>query len=357
MLAASIPQATATTRIVRVTVHRAGRLALDRIQRVRTAGRTGRLVANVFLTPEEVIVRRRVLRRLLVVQFPGGLVAFDGLEISNAGLKLRLFPGIDKIWNSNGSQQTYGQDRRDGNVARYESRQRQAIARQESTRGVDPGSRNVPGNHRRYSKQWPQNTEHEAADPQDQTDRGQAAGLLGNIRSDGNRAHSCVRAASRKSGPPSSQDALHHLAEHIREPVISPLKSIRQLGVIEAKAMQDGRLQVVHVHLVLRHMIAQLVRLPIAEARLDPAAGHPDAEGMRMMIAPDQFLLLASILVHRRPAEFAAPNDQRVFEHAALLEIFDQGRARLIRLLRLAHQSIPNIVVPVVAVLIPAPME
>src|SRR6185295_7123111 len=158
-------------------------------------------------------------------------------------------------------------------------------------------------------------------------------------------------------GPPSSQDALNDIAEHIRKPIIAALKAIRELGMIETEAMQNGGLQVMHVHLVLRHMIAQVVGLTIADARLDSAPSHPNAEGMGMMIAPDQFLFLAAILVHGRPPEFAAPDNQCVLEHAALLQILDQGGAGLIRLLRLAHQSITDVVVLVVAVLIPAPVE
>ena len=36
---------------------------------------------------------------------------------------------------------------------------------------------------------------------------------------------------------------------------------------------------------------------------------------------------LAVALGHRRAAELAAPDDQRVVEHAALLEVGDQRRA------------------------------
>ena len=51
---------------------------------------------------------------------------------------------------------------------------------------------------------------------------------------------------------------------------------------------------------------------------LDPAAGHPDREALDVVVA-------AGPLGHRRPAELAAPDDQGLVEHAALLEVLDQG--------------------------------
>ena len=44
-----------------------------------------------------------------------------------------------------------------------------------------------------------------------------------------------------------------------------------------------------------------------------------------MMVAAQSFRAAAGF-VHRRAAEFAAPDDQRIVQHAALLEVFDQRR-------------------------------
>ena len=62
---------------------------------------------------------------------------------------------------------------------------------------------------------------------------------------------------------------------------------------------------------------------------LDAAAGHPDGERARMMIASHQ-PRAAARLVHRRAAEFAAPDHERGVEQAALLEIpHERGRGAI----------------------------
>ena len=44
--------------------------------------------------------------------------------------------------------------------------------------------------------------------------------------------------------------------------------------------------------------------------------------------ALDVMIAAVAALRHRRAAEFAAPDHQRVVEHAALLQVRDQGRGR-----------------------------
>jgi hypothetical protein len=63
-----------------------------------------------------------------------------------------------------------------------------------------------------------------------------------------------------------------------------------------------------------------------------PAAGHPDGERARIVVAADKLHHLAgiAILAHGGAAEFPAPDDQRVLKHAAFLEIAEQRRDGLI---------------------------
>ena len=63
--------------------------------------------------------------------------------------------------------------------------------------------------------------------------------------------------------------------------------------------------------------------------RLDAAAGHPHGEAARMVVA--------AVVVLREPAlavdgaaKLAAPDDERVVEQAALLEVLDEAVAGLI---------------------------
>src|SRR2546430_12550346 len=55
------------------------------------------------------------------------------------------------------------------------------------------------------------------------------------------------------------------------------------------------------------------------DAALDTAAGEPDREPLDMMVP-------AVALSHRRAAELAAPDHQRLVQHAALLKIGEQDR-------------------------------
>ncbi len=68
---------------------------------------------------------------------------------------------------------------------------------------------------------------------------------------------------------------------------------------------------------------------------MPPPASH--IEKPRMWWSRPALPAVDVALGHRRAAEFAAPDDERVVEHAALLEVADQGRGRLVG--RLSHSS------------------
>jgi hypothetical protein len=61
----------------------------------------------------------------------------------------------------------------------------------------------------------------------------------------------------------------------------------------------------------------------------DAAAGHPHADAAAVVVAPVVVLGQRALRVNR-PAKFAAANHKRVLEHAALLEILQQGSHRLV---------------------------
>ena len=72
-----------------------------------------------------------------------------------------------------------------------------------------------------------------------------------------------------KNGRTVNQSACVYLSEHrfdnvpsdIRQPEMPPLKLIRQLGVLDTQAMQNGGLQVVHIDGVFRDVIPVVVGL------------------------------------------------------------------------------------------------
>src|SRR5262249_41725080 len=123
---------------------------------------------------------------------------------------------------------------------------------------------------------------------------------------------------------------------------------VRKSQRVEPQQMQDRRMKIMHVHAILCGVKAEVVTLADRNATLDATAGHPHREAIWVMVAA----VVAAPLHHRRTSEFAAPNHQRVFQQAPLLEIFHQRRASLI-----SRGTILLDVVRKIAVLIPSLVE
>ena len=109
------------------------------------------------------------------------------------------------------------------------------------------------------------------------------------------------------------------LPGHVGQPEVAALEAVGQPLVVDAEQVQHRGVQVVDVDDVLDGVVAELVGRAVGDAALDAAAGQPDREALDVVVA-------AVALGHRRAAELAAPDDQRVVEHAALLQVLDQRR-------------------------------
>src|SRR4029079_19494577 len=128
----------------------------------------------------------------------------------------------------------------------------------------------------------------------------------------------------------SRQELLHDLSVHVRQAEVATLELVDQTLVVDAQHVQDRRLQVVHGHRVRGDVVAEIVRLAENGPPLHPSAGDPHAEVARMVIAPAVGVGELA-LAEDRPAELPAPDDQRLVEETALLEIRDERCHRLIR--------------------------
>ena len=111
------------------------------------------------------------------------------------------------------------------------------------------------------------------------------------------------------------QDPLNHIPMHIRQAIVTDLRTERQTQVIKSQQVQQRCVQVMYMHRVVSNVEAQFIRLPMNMSRLDSAAGQPQAEGLLVMVAA------VSSLADGRASELATPNDQRIFQQAALFEI------------------------------------
>src|SRR5262249_18031675 len=108
---------------------------------------------------------------------------------------------------------------------------------------------------------------------------------------------------------------------------VEALELVRQTLVVDAEAVQDRRVQIVNVHGVVDDVVTKVVGLAVDDARLDAAAGHPDREATRVMIAAVVVARQLALAVDRA-AELAAPDDERVVEQAEALQIGQEGVTR-----------------------------
>ncbi len=94
--------------------------------------------------------------------------------------------------------------------------------------------------------------------------------------------------------------------------------------MIDAEAAQDRRLDVVYVNGIGYDVVGEIVGFAVGDAGLNAASGHPHREAAGMVVA-------AVVAVHQLalavdgPAEFAAPDDERVVEKSALFQILYEG--------------------------------
>src|SRR5215469_1742736 len=121
--------------------------------------------------------------------------------------------------------------------------------------------------------------------------------------------------------------------------------------MLEAEAAENRRVVVVNVDRIIHHVVTEIVGFAVGNARLDAAAGQPSSKATAVVIAAVVVFGQRALAVDGT-AELAAPNNERVVEQAALLQVPDQGCAGLVHVLALAANLLRQI-----AVLIPAAMH
>src|SRR5262245_27313695 len=121
----------------------------------------------------------------------------------------------------------------------------------------------------------------------------------------------------------SRQNLAHHFAVHVGETIVAALEAEGEPGVVDAEEVKNRRLEVEGAHGIFDDVGAEVVGGAVGDAALDAAARHPDRKTAAVMIAAEARLVEVA-LDEYRAAEFTAPDDQCVVEHAALLQIFDQ---------------------------------
>lgn len=113
------------------------------------------------------------------------------------------------------------------------------------------------------------------------------------------------------------------------QPKVSSLESVGEFKVIDAEEVENGRMQVVDMDLVLDGVEPEIIGPPVHHAWFDAAASHPDGVSMGVMIPADLVGLQGS-LHHGRPAKFASPEHEGFVQQTSLLEVPDEGDGRLV---------------------------
>src|SRR5437016_13337438 len=83
--------------------------------------------------------------------------------------------------------------------------------------------------------------------------------------------------------------------------------------MFDAQAMEHGGVEIMNVDRIFGDVIAEIIGFSESEAALDSASGHPQAEAARVMVASEAGFGYLPLAVSGA-AEFAAPNDQSIFE-------------------------------------------
>ena len=109
------------------------------------------------------------------------------------------------------------------------------------------------------------------------------------------------------------EQLINDVSVDVGEAVIAALKVVSEFGVFQAQGGENGGLEVVDVDGVLGDVEAEVVGLAEGDSGFHAAAGQPVGEAIGVVIAT-----IASALDHGGAAEFTAPDDEGVVEHAAL---------------------------------------
>src|SRR6185369_4854493 len=104
------------------------------------------------------------------------------------------------------------------------------------------------------------------------------------------------------------QDLAEDAAMHVREAEVAATVSERETLVVKAKLMKDGGVEIGYGDHILHGAIAVFVSSTVDRAAADAAAGQPNREALRVVIAA------IAALRERRPAKLARPHDERRIE-------------------------------------------
>ena len=103
---------------------------------------------------------------------------------------------------------------------------------------------------------------------------------------------------------------------YVRQAEVAALGTEGQMLVVQPEEVQDRGLEVVDVDRGLDDVEAEIIGCAQGLTGFDSAASEPHRECLRVMVASHAPSEVGVGFDHRRAAELAAPDDQRVVEQA-----------------------------------------
>src|SRR5437867_10434926 len=97
----------------------------------------------------------------------------------------------------------------------------------------------------------------------------------------------------------SGNEAVDDLTANISQPEVTSLEAIRQSRVVEAEEVENGRMEIVNVDGVFDDVPAKFIRFAKDLPAFNAAAGHPNTESKRMMIASRDLFVTGAVLPKR----------------------------------------------------------
>src|SRR4051794_11622208 len=112
--------------------------------------------------------------------------------------------------------------------------------------------------------------------------------------------------------------------------------------------MQQRGVQVVNADGARGDVVAEIVRGAVSDSRLHAAASKPHRKAPRMVIAAIAVRSQVALTIHRA-TELTAPDDERLIQQAALLQVLNESGGGLVGFFRALAELIGQAVVRVPA--------
>ena len=77
--------------------------------------------------------------------------------------------------------------------------------------------------------------------------------------------------------------------------------------MVNSKLPKHGGMKVMDRDVILSDRVTKFIRFAPARTALDPGAGHPDGEGLNMVIS-------STALRHGRPSKLSSPDNEGILE-------------------------------------------